>query len=187
MKVSFSDIARNSGTVFLLGSIPYSLTTPILLKLLEESYSVTRSVLIMQKEVAQRICALPGNKDYGILSVYCTVYMHVELAFIIPPACFFPIPKVDSALVRFTPRHLRNWNDPEEFFFRSIVRCAFSSRRKTIFNCLKKLLVKYGLQPDQFYHYACKQGIDLSRRAETFTADDFNMLTLSLKSFSKEC
>jgi len=186
MKVSFSDIAQISGPLILLGSIPYSLTTPILLKLLDESLSVKSSVFIMQKEVAQRLCALPGTKDYGILTVYCSVYLKVELDFIIPPSCFFPVPKVDSALVRLIPSHHRKWNDPDEDFFRSIVRCSFSSRRKTIFNCLKSFLIKYNLSPEKVYRNAAQHGINLSRRAETFTPNEFFILTSCIKLLFKE-
>jgi 16S rRNA (adenine1518-N6/adenine1519-N6)-dimethyltransferase len=183
LMVSFSDAAKIYGPVVLLGSIPYSITTDILLKILDENQAVARSVLIVQKEVAQRICAMPGGKDYGILSVYCTAYLQASIETIIPPGCFFPVPQVHSALLRLIPTRLRQWHDPDEVFFRTIVRASFSKRRKTIINSLKALLIQSGLDLERFSQYAALQNIDLSRRAETFSTEEFYLLTSCVKSF----
>lgn len=116
-------------------NLPYNITTPVLTKLIESDCFQSITVMI-QREVALRICAAPGTADYGAFSVFCQYYTQPELLFTVPPTCFLPAPKVTSAVIRLLPR-----KDPpaqvadEEMFFK-VVRASFAQRRKTLLNGL---------------------------------------------------
>ena len=116
-------------------NLPYNITTPVLTKLLELHRFASITVMI-QREVARRICAGPGSADYGAFSVLCQYHARCELLFDVPPACFLPAPKVTSSVVRLTP-----WDRPpvpveDEARFFAVVRAAFGQRRKTLLNGL---------------------------------------------------
>ena len=116
-------------------NLPYNITTPVLTKLLESGLFGSITVMI-QREVARRICAAPGSKDYGAFSILCQYYAHCELLFEVPPHCFLPAPKVTSAVVRMVrrgapPAEIRD----RELFFR-VVRASFVQRRKKLLNGL---------------------------------------------------
>ena len=115
-------------------NLPYNITTPAITALIEAQCFFAITVMI-QKEVAQRICAQPGSKDYGAFSVYCQYYTAPELLFEVPPDCFIPAPKVTSAVVRMVPRPAPAEVDDPDHFFR-VVKAAFALRRKTLLNSL---------------------------------------------------
>ena len=115
-------------------NLPYNITTPAITALIEAQCFFAITVMI-QKEVAQRICAQPGSKDYGAFSVYCQYYTDPEILFEVPPDCFLPAPKVTSAVVRLAPRPAPAQVDDPDHFFR-VVRAAFALRRKTLLNSL---------------------------------------------------
>ena len=121
-------------TPMVCANLPYNITTPVLTLLLECGLFSAVTVMI-QKEVAQRICAQPGSKDYGAFSVYCQYYTAPELLFEVPPDCFIPAPKVTSAVVRMVPRPAPAEVDDPDHFFR-VVKAAFALRRKTLLNSL---------------------------------------------------
>lgn len=115
-------------------NLPYNITTPVLTLLLESGLFSAITVMI-QKEVAQRICAAPGSKDYGAFSVLCQYYAKCEPLFDVPKECFLPAPKVTSAVVKLTPQAPPSCVHHKDLFFR-VVRGAFSLRRKTLLNAL---------------------------------------------------
>lgn len=116
-------------------NLPYNITSPVLTKLLESGAFASLTVMI-QKEVAQRICAVPGNKDYGAFSILCQYYADCELLFDVPPHCFLPAPKVTSAVVRMVRRDAPPAAvEDEKLFFRT-VRASFVQRRKKLLNGL---------------------------------------------------
>ena len=115
-------------------NLPYNITTPAITALIEAKCFFAITVMI-QKEVAQRICARPGSKDYGAFSVYCQYYTDPELLFEVPPDCFIPAPKVTSAVVRMVPRPAPAEVDDPDHFFR-VAKAAFALRRKTLLNSL---------------------------------------------------
>ena len=121
-------------TPIVCANLPYNITTPVLTALLEARCFASITVMI-QREVARRICAAPGTPDYGAFSVYCQVHAGTELLFDVPPDCFLPAPKVTSSVLRLTPRPLPADLEDEAFFFR-VVRAAFAQRRKTLLNAL---------------------------------------------------
>lgn len=115
-------------------NLPYNITTPAITALIETNCFSSITVMI-QREVAKRICAAPGTADYGAFSVYCQYYTAPEILFEVPPDCFIPAPKVTSAVVRMVPRPAPAQVDDPAHFFR-VVKGAFALRRKTLLNSL---------------------------------------------------
>lgn len=159
-----------------VANLPYYITTPILLTLLERRLPITRIVTMVQREVAERMIALPGGRDYGALSVAVQYYTEPRLAIEVSPRCFLPPPAVESAVmdcvVRKTPPVAV---EDEKHFFR-VLRAAFGQRRKTIGNALKSL----GLPRDILQGALSKAGIDPLRRGETLSLFEFAALAGAL-------
>src|SRR5262245_13356080 len=124
------------GRVLVIGNLPYSVGKPIVAALLEARAVIDRMVLMLQREVAERLAAPPGGKVYGALSVLTQAVCDVELALRVPPGAFRPPPKVESAVVRLTPRATPRVPPDLEGRFREVVRAAFAQRRKTLGNAL---------------------------------------------------
>lgn len=116
-------------------NLPYNITTPVLTRLIDCGRFASITVMI-QREVALRICASPGTADYGAFSVYCQYHTIPELLFDVPPECFLPAPKVTSAVVRFLPRSAPPADVCDETLFFRLVKAAFAQRRKTLLNAL---------------------------------------------------
>ncbi len=137
MKLSFSDIIADkfSGlTPKACANLPYNITTPVITKLLECGCFASITVMI-QREVAKRICAAPGDPDCGAFSLFCQYHANCELLFEVPPECFIPAPKVTSAVIRLTPRSAPPVDaDPNALF--AVIKAAFAQRRKTLLNGL---------------------------------------------------
>lgn len=137
-KFDWSKLSR----VVVVGAIPYSITSPIIVALSQAHRSIRRAILVMQKEVAQRLVAIPSTKAYGRLSVLAQYFWKVEKVAIISRSAFFPQPGVDSSCIRF-----RVWAKPpvkvnDESAYLRFVASAFSQRRKTLVNCLTDALGK---------------------------------------------
>lgn len=115
-------------------NLPYNITTPVITHLLEAG-CFTRITVMIQREVAMRICAAPGTSDYGAFSVFCQYHAQCERLFDVGPECFLPAPKVTSSVIRLTPRPKPEEVKDEAAFFR-VVRAAFAQRRKTLLNAL---------------------------------------------------
>ncbi len=115
-------------------NLPYNITTPAITALLEAG-CFQRVTVMIQREVARRICAGPGSGEYGAFSVYCQYHAHTQLLFDVPPSCFLPAPKVTSCVLQLTPKAPPAQVDDPEHFFR-VVRAAFAQRRKTLLNGL---------------------------------------------------
>lgn len=156
-----------------VANLPYSVATPILFKLLENRHRLSRMVLMFQKEVAERILAEPGGRDYGVLSVMVQAFTRPELEFILPPEAFRPRPKVDSAVVSFEIPSAPRVALADEAVFRRVVKAAFSQRRKTLRNSLKALL------GERTEEVLLRVGIDPMRRAETLTLEEFARLSVA--------
>ena len=135
LKVPLEPIAGN-GRIAVLGNIPYSITSPILFRLLDNRHLISSATLMMQHEVALRLAAEPGTKEYGILAVQMQAFCEVKYLFKVGRAVFKPRPEVDSAVIRMVPKPEDPVADSEGF--RNFVRCAFHQRRKTLLNNLKE-------------------------------------------------
>jgi len=160
-----------------VANIPYYITTPIIFRLLAHRDRLVSATLTVQKEVAERIAAPPGGKDYGVLSLMVQYYADAGIAFCIPKEAFRPPPKVDSAVV-----HLRILAEPripvpdERIFFR-VIKTAFSQRRKTLSNSLKPLC-------KNIKDVLLAAGIDPRRRPETLSMEEFAGLAEALTRFN---
>ncbi|MDF2636710.1 MAG: Ribosomal small subunit methyltransferase [Pelosinus sp.] len=151
-----------------VANLPYYITTPIIMGLLEAHMPVDVLVTMVQKEVAQRMVAVPGTKDYGSLSVAVQYYTKPEIMFIVPPSSFIPPPAVDSAVIRCTVREKPPVEVDERIFFR-VVKAAFAQRRKTLSNTLKTT----GVPAETLKVILEKAGIDGTRRGETLSLEEF--------------
>jgi 16S rRNA (adenine1518-N6/adenine1519-N6)-dimethyltransferase len=165
------------GRVLVIGNLPYSVSKPIVAALLEARAALDRMVVMLQREVAERLAAPPGGKVYGALSVLTQAVCEVEVALRVPPGAFRPPPQVESAVVRLTPRATRRVPPALEGRFREVVRAAFSSRRKTLANALAGGL---GLSLAAAREAATTSGVDPGRRAETLNVEEFVALTARL-------
>ncbi len=154
-------------------NLPYYITTPIIFAILEKRLPMERLVVMVQKEVAERMAAKPGSKDYGALSVAIQYFTEPKIAFIVPPSSFIPAPSVDSAVIVCKRRSTPPVEVCDENLFFRVVKAAFSLRRKMLSNSLKNMGIK-GEQVNKWLELA---GVDGKRRAETLSLEDFAALT----------
>lgn len=154
-------------------NLPYYITTPIIFALLEKRLPMERLVAMVQKEVAERMAAQPGGKDYGALSVAIQYYTEPEIAFIVPPSSFIPAPSVDSAVIVCKRREKPPVEVCDEALFFRVVKAAFSLRRKMLNNSLKNM----GIKGEQVAKWLELAGVDGKRRAETLSLEEFAALT----------
>ena len=156
-------------------NLPYYITTPIIFALLEKRLPMERLVAMVQKEVAERMAAQPGGKEYGALSVAIQYYTEPKIAFIVPPTSFIPAPAVDSAVIVCKRREKPPVEVCDEDLFFRVVKAAFSLRRKMLSNSLKNM----GIKSEQVAKWLELAGVDGKRRAETLSLEDFAKMTNS--------
>lgn len=161
---------RSFQSVRIIGNLPYYITTPIIMKILEEGVGATSITIMMQKEVAERINAEPGTKAYGALSVAVQYYCSVKPVARVPKEVFMPQPKVDSAVIRLDLREEKPVDLVEEKVFFACIKAGFGQRRKTMSNSLTGLC---GLEKPQVLEVLEELGIDPRRRAETMSIQEF--------------
>jgi 16S rRNA (adenine1518-N6/adenine1519-N6)-dimethyltransferase len=165
-----------AGRVAVAGNIPYHLTGPILFSLLDQAGAVSRAVLLVQREVAERLAAAPGTKDWGLLSVLLAQRGPVEIDRVVPRGAFHPPPRVDSAVVRID-LHGRAPRAADPRRFRLLVKGGFGQRRKTLRNALEAARIA----PREALAAAFEaSGIDPGRRGETLTVDEWEALDQAL-------
>jgi 16S rRNA (adenine1518-N6/adenine1519-N6)-dimethyltransferase len=182
LKFDFGAIARDGQQkIKVIGNVPYNISSPVLFHLLSFRKVIYSLVLMLQKEVIQRLVASPGGKDYGVPSVILQMFASVEKVLDVPASCFYPRPKVESSVMKgfFLESPLVELAD-EDFFIR-LVRDAFSQRRKMLINNLKKSKLLEGVS-ESFLKEALKlAGIDGQRRGETLSIEEFGCLSNILK------
>ena len=164
-----------------VANLPYYITTPIMMHFLESALKVDEMVVMMQKEVADRISAQPGSKAYGSLSIAVQYYMQAQLAFIVPKTVFVPQPNVDSAILKLTRRSQPAVEVIDEKAFFRLTKAAFQLRRKTLWN---NLLHSYGKDEatKNWLTQALEQAnIDPKRRGETLTLQEFADLSNAME------
>lgn len=167
--------------LMVVANLPYYITTPIIMHFLESELRIDGLVIMMQKEVADRITAAPGSKAYGSLSIAIQYYMEAEIAFIVPKTVFVPQPNVDSAILKLTRRDKPVVEVKDEKFFFELIRASFVQRRKTIWN---NLLIRYGKTDEIKAELTAgleKAGIDPKRRGESLSIAEFAKLADSLR------
>ncbi len=160
----------SSFTVKACANLPYNITTPVIAKLLETSCFQSITIMI-QREVARRICAAPGTPDCGAFSLFCQYHARCELLFEVPPDCFLPTPKVTSAVVRLIPHTTPPVDGSQEAIF-TVVKAAFAQRRKTLLNALS---TTYGnhFSRDQLRQIILDCGLPETIRGERLGLEQF--------------
>ncbi|MBQ5832505.1 MAG: 16S rRNA (adenine(1518)-N(6)/adenine(1519)-N(6))-dimethyltransferase RsmA [Selenomonadales bacterium] len=176
VRVHHGDILRvnipelmGEGTFSVAANLPYYITTPIIMGLLEARLTIDVLVTLVQKEVAERMVARPGTKDYGALSVSVQYFTEPDIMFTVPPRSFIPAPAVDSAVIRCRVRENPPVQVTEEKMFFRVVKASFAQRRKTLSNSLK--VTGYGA--DVIKEVLAMTGIDGQRRGETLSLQEF--------------
>lgn len=152
-----------------VANLPYYITTPIIMSLLESKLPIERLVVMVQKEVALRMVAKPGTKDYGALSVAVQYYTEPDIVLDVPPKSFLPAPAVTSSVIRCVLRDKPPVDVIDEKLFFRVVKVGFAQRRKTFANTMKTT----GLSKDRIEELLAKANIDGQRRGETFTLQEF--------------
>lgn len=178
-KEYLADVER----LVVIANLPYYITTPIIMHLLESSLPVKQMLLMMQKEVASRLEAVPSTKAYGSLSIALQYYTEVEVAFTVPKTVFNPQPNVESAVIKLDVRDEPMVNVQNEELFFTIVRASFGQRRKTIWNNLRRALNNKELE-DKLKQAFEDADIDPSRRGESLDSAEFARLADALNELS---
>lgn len=165
--------------VKVVSNLPYYITTPIIMKLLEDNIQAEMMIFMVQSEVAQRICAVPGGKEYGALSVAVRYYAEPEFLFTVPPHFFTPQPNVDSAIVRLAVRNKPYVETVNKKLFFKTVKAAFSQRRKILINSLANSGY-YNIDKVSFKNILADMGLNENVRGEELDILKFAILTNKL-------
>lgn len=165
LDLNFPPFGGIEGGFGVIGNFPYNISSQIFFKVLEHRNQVPEVVCMIQKEVAQRIASPPGNKEYGILSVFLSAFYDIEYLFTVNETVFIPPPKVKSAVIRLRRNAVAALDCDEKQFF-TVVKTAFNQRRKTLRNALKNLTFAPGSENSLF-----------TKRAEQLSVQDFVELT----------
>lgn len=171
LKFDFSQLSKSENDLRIVGNLPYNISTPLIFKLLENLGLIKDMHFMLQKEVVDRLAAVPGTKAWGRVSVMTQIDCDVESLFEVPPEAFFPRPKVQSAIVRINPRNERYRPECSRERLSKLVQLAFAQRRKTLRNNLKDVLADAAIEA---------LGIDPGCRAETLSLDQLIDLSLHL-------
>lgn len=166
--------------VMVVANLPYYVTTPIILKLLEDQLPLRGIVVMLQKEVADRIAAKPGTKEYGSLSIAIQYYTTAETVMIVPKTVFMPQPNVDSAVIRLIKRERPAVEVMDEGFFFEVSRMSFAQRRKTILNNLTNGLPEGKAKKELIVKALEMAEVDPARRGETLSLQEFGALSDAL-------
>lgn len=173
LQFDFQQIKNDARLIRIIGNLPYNISTPLLFHLLDYASIIEDMVVMLQKEVADRIAATPNSDDYGRLSVMMQYYCRVDLLFDVPPKAFFPPPQVNSSIIKITPYKTLPVAAIDATLFATIVKLAFGQRRKTLRNSLNQIIDASLWDNIQ---------ISSSKRAENLSVSDFvtisNMVSL---------
>lgn len=176
LNFDFAALAEPHEKLRVIGNLPYNISTPLMFHLLETTHCIQDMTFMLQKEVVDRICAEPGSKKYGRLSVMMQYFCETEWLFDVPPESFEPAPKVMSAIVRLMPHAQPPVAVGDFQHFSQLVTHAFSQRRKTIRNSLKNFITEQAITA---------LGIDANLRAESLSLAEFALLSLHSKENSQ--
>lgn len=174
LEVDLAEILSGAESWKVVANLPYNISTAVLFRLQEVRARLSRMILMLQKEVGDRLVAPPDCKEYGVTTVLLGLWFDIRREFLVHPGCFHPSPKVDSAVLRFVPLASPRVAVGDEDVFRQVVKGAFGMRRKTLINCLKAA----ELVPLAELQQALDDcGIDGKRRGETLALDEFAALS----------
>lgn len=179
LRVDIQSLAKTLGRrLIVMGNLPYNISSQVLIQLIEVRQHISRAILMFQKELARRIKASPGNKDYGRLTVMLSYCAEIKSIATIAGSLFYPAPKIDSEVVEVNFNILRPYPSHNETMLFQVIKAAFGKRRKT----LKNALSASGLQIDSqtALQALTAAGIDPGRRAETLAVSEFVALQICL-------
>lgn len=181
LKVNINEVIKNSGyhSVKVVANLPYYITTPIIMNLLENKVNVKSITVMIQKEVAYRMSANPSTKDYGSLTLAVQYFSEPYLVANVPQNCFMPRPNVDSAVIRLNVRETPKVDVADERKFFSLIKVAFSQRRKTLLNCIYNSEV-FNYSKEEIEAILVKAGFDPRVRGESLTIEEFARLANEL-------
>jgi 16S rRNA (adenine1518-N6/adenine1519-N6)-dimethyltransferase len=184
LQVDIASLANKSDRrLIVMGNLPYNISSQVLIQLIEARDHVNRSILMFQRELARRIKAGPGNKDYGRLTVMLSYCAEIRSIATIAPSLFYPRPKIDSEVVEVDFNISRAFPPHDETMLFQVIKAAFGNRRKTLKNALSASGLR--IAPEIAQQALISAGIDPGRRAETLTAADFVALQISLAQIHK--
>lgn len=184
LKVDINKIAQeNAGSkIKVVANLPYYITTPIIMNILEKGLPVESITVMIQKEVASRMSAKSGTKEYGSLSLVVQYFSEPYLVANVPRNCFMPRPNVDSAVIRLTTlkKHPVEIENTEEFF--KLIKIAFSQRRKTLLNCIYNSK-EFSFDKETISNILVESGFDPNIRGEKLELEDFEVLIKNIKKY----
>jgi 16S rRNA (adenine1518-N6/adenine1519-N6)-dimethyltransferase len=167
--------AQHKRKLKIIGNLPYYITSPLLFKLLELKSIIDEVTIMMQKEVADRVVSQPKKKEYGTISIFSQLHFDISKQLTVVKDCFYPEPKVDSEVVKFTARSIPLAEVKNERLFEKVIRTTFSNRRKTLLNSIKGANY-FNLDKNKILIAFEHSGIDPQRRPETLTISEFSTL-----------
>lgn len=177
LKLDIENLQNLLGLKFkVVANLPYYITSPIIMKILSNRHIVDMAVIMIQKEVAERLISPPGKKDYGVLTIAVELYADVDIVCYVPKGAFIPPPRVDSAVVKIVPKKNPKIKLCDEKFFFEVVRSSFGERRKTIRNSLKSQL-RLPIDVKTLDDVLRRAEIDPKRRGETLSLEEFARLS----------
>ena len=180
LKISFEQLYRQGHQQLkVVANLPYQISTPLLFRFIESRNLFSTLTLMLQREVAERMIASPGGKDYGPLSIFAQCVLDLSIQFYIKPSAFFPPPKVESAVVRMVWKESPFVRLEEKGWFKKVVKGCFSYRRKRLINALRHADLPL---PEDLEKRIEKIGVDPQRRPETLTIQEFVQLATALRS-----
>ena len=169
LKVDLNEIVEKYDSVKVVANLPYYITTPIIMKLLEERLKLKSITVMVQKEVGERFCAVPNSKEYGAITISINYYTKPEIIIDVPKENFEPMPEVDSCVIKLDVRKVPPVELKNEKDFFNLIKAGFSQRRKTINNSIASM----GISKEKIKNVLEKLGIDSKLRAENLTMEQF--------------
>jgi len=191
LEFDFATVATPDNRARVVGNLPYNISTPLLSRLIDFRASVAELVIMLQREVVDRMVAKPGGKEYGYLSVMVQLHCTLDRLFDVPPDAFRPVPRVDSTVCRLklAPEPLCAVSDERQF--REVAQTIFAQRRKTLLNNLRAGRARLGFSDFEAYESELETcGLDLRRRAETLSVAEIAHLSdciTRMKSSTRHC
>jgi 16S rRNA (adenine1518-N6/adenine1519-N6)-dimethyltransferase len=178
LKIDFNLVAdAHKSKIKIIGNVPYNISSPLIFKLISFRSVISDFMLMLQKEIVQRLVSVPDNKIYGVPSVILQMFATVEKIFDVPSTCFYPQPKVESAIIRGTFLEKPFVPLLDENIFIGLVKAAFAQRRKMLSNNLKNSKLLAGVEEEKIKEVLSIAGIDGKRRGETLSVEEFGKLS----------